>query len=131
MSEEIVWSGGRSPLSMIWYWLIGILTIWILGLGLIMIVLGIIKMKRLKYEVTTERVKVSRGLLSKTTREADLDKIQDMVIHQKFLGRILNYGDLYFNTAGSGGYEITFYDVSDPNGLKERLREARKKAKVV
>ena len=130
MSDEVVvWSGGLSPMSLLKYWIAGILTIWILGLGLVFIVWGIIKMYRWRYEVTNERVKVSHGFLSKTTREADYDKVQDILVQQSFLGRLLNYGNLFFNTAGSSGYELTFYNVSDPNGLKEKLREARKKAK--
>jgi len=126
MSEEVVWSGGLSPMSLLWYWILGILTIWILGLGLVFIVLGVLKMYSWRYEVTTERVKVTKGLISRSSREADLEKIQDILVQQKFWGRILNYGDVSFNTSGSAGYEIVFNNVSDPNGLKEKFREARK-----
>jgi len=125
MSEEVVWSGGLAPLSLYWYWILGLLTVWILGLGLVFIILGLLKMNRWKYELTTERLKVRYGFLSTTRREADLDRIQDVVIHQSFVGKILGYGSLYFNTSGTSGYEIIFDDVSNPEALKERFRELR------
>jgi len=127
MAEEVVWKGTRSPLSLLSYWIVGILTLILLGLGLIIILLGIIKMYRRRYSVTTERVKSDEGFISHVTRDAELDKIQDTLVKQKFLGRILNYGDLYFSTAGSTSYEIAFENVADPEGLKTKIRDLKKK----
>jgi len=126
MTEEVVWKGGLAPASLYWYWIIGILTIWMLGLGLVIILMGILKMNRWKYEVTSERVKLSYGFLSTTKREADLDRVQDVIVQQGFMGKLLKYGTLCFNTAGSSGYEIIFSDVADPDGLKEKFRALRK-----
>ena len=109
------------------WWALGILTIWILGLGLVFIAVGVWKMKSRKYEVTNERVRVTRGLISHSMSEADLDKITDIVIEQGLIGRLLNFGTLFFNTAGGGYYEIVYHNVDDPKGLKERIRQARKK----
>ncbi|VVB53457.1 Bacterial PH domain protein [uncultured archaeon] len=129
MAEEVLWKGGVSPLSLLSYWVIGLVltvTIILSPIGLIVLLLGAIKMLRSNYEVTNERVKVSFGLISKVTREADVDRIQDILVQQGFLGRILNYGNLYFNTSGSTGYEMVFVNVADPNGLKEKFRQAKK-----
>ena len=127
MAEEVIWKGGRSPLSLLSYWIVGALTLILLGLGLIVILLGLIEMYRKRYSVTTERVKSEYGFLSTTVRDAELDKIQDTMVKQNFLGRLLNYGDLYFNTAGSTGYEIIFEKVANPEGLKTKIRDLKKK----
>ncbi|MCX6694899.1 MAG: PH domain-containing protein [Candidatus Altiarchaeota archaeon] len=129
MAEELVWKGGLSPLSLVWYWVIGVFTIWILGLGLIIILLGVIRMYTWRYEVTSERIRISHGFISRTTREADLEKIQDILVKQGLWGRLLNYGDICFNTAGTTSYEIVFTDVSDPDGLKEKFWAALNKRK--
>ncbi|MFC2162885.1 PH domain-containing protein [Candidatus Altiarchaeota archaeon] len=133
MTEECVWKGGLAPGSLIWYWVIGlfmIMTLLLSPFGLLVIVLGALKMNRWKYEVTNERIKVSYGFLSTTKREADLDRIQDIIVVQGVMGKMLGYGDLHFNTAGSAGYEITFSNVANPEGLKEKFRELRKTNKV-
>lgn len=127
MAEEIVWQGGRSPMSLLGYWIAGILTIILLGLGFIIILLGILKMQRPRYYVTNQRIKSEYGFLSRVIRDAELDKIQDTLVKQDLWGRLLNYGDLYFSTAGSGSYEIVFANVSNPEGLKATIRDLRKK----
>jgi uncharacterized membrane protein YdbT with pleckstrin-like domain len=127
MTEEIVWQGGRSPMSLLGYWIAGILTIILLGLGFIIILLGILKMQRPRYYVTNQRIKSEYGFLSRVIRDAELDKIQDTLVKQDLWGRLFNYGDLYFSTAGSGSYEIIFANVSNPEGLKNTIRDLRKK----
>lgn len=126
MAEEVLWKGGRSPLSLLRYWVVGVITIPLLLLGFVVILLGLKKMFYTRYYVTTERIKTTQGLFSRVERDADLDKITDTLVKQNFWGRIFNYGDLYFSTAGSQGYEIVFYSVSNPNGIKNRIREVRK-----
>jgi uncharacterized membrane protein YdbT with pleckstrin-like domain len=127
MAEEVVWCGRRSVASLWPWWLAGVLTIWVLGLGLVFAGVGLWKLYARRYEVTSERVRATRGLVSHSISEADLDRITDVVVEQGVVGRVLNFGTLYFNTAGGGGYEIVFYNVDDPKGLKERVRQARKK----
>lgn len=127
MAEEIVWKGGRSPMSLLGYWITGVLTLILLGLGLLIILLGVIKMYRQRYYVTTQRIKSEQGFISRVIRDAELDKIQDTLVKQDLWGRLFNYGDVYFSTAGAGGYEITFASVSNPEGLKETIRDLRKK----
>ncbi|MFH1402839.1 MAG: PH domain-containing protein [Candidatus Altiarchaeota archaeon] len=132
MAEEVVWKGGLAPASLYWYWLIGgFLTITFIFaiFGIPILILGVLKMNRWKYEVTSERIKVKYGFLSTTKREADLDKIQDIIIKQGMVGKLLNYGTLYFNTAGSTGYELVFSNVSSPDDLKEKFREMKNKNK--
>jgi uncharacterized membrane protein YdbT with pleckstrin-like domain len=130
MAEEVVWKSARSPLSLLSYWIVGVvmvITIILSPIGLIVILLGVVRMYRRRYSVTTERVKSDDGFISHVTRDAELDKIQDTLVKQNFLGRILNYGDLYFSTAGSTGYEIMFDNVADPEGLKAKIRDLKKK----
>ena len=127
MVEELIWKGGRSPMSLVRYWIFGVLTLPLLGLGIIILLLGAFHIYRNRYSVTSERVKLEFGFLSRTVRDAELDKIQDTLVKQTLLGRLFNYGDLYFSTAGSSGYEITFHDVSNPEGIKSTIRGLNKK----
>lgn len=127
MAEQIVWKGGRSPLSLLSYWIIGVLTIILLGLGLVILFLGVIEMYKKRYYITSERIKLETGFFSRVRVDAELDKIQDTLVKQNIWGRLLNYGDLYFSTAGSYGYEIVFQNVSGPEEIKETIRNLKKK----
>ena len=129
MTEEIVWKGVKNPMSLLSYWIIGLLTIILLGLGLVIILLGVVEMYRRRYYVTNQRIKCEQGFLSRVVRDAELDKIQDTLVKQNIWGRLFNYGDVYFSTAGSGSYEIVFQSVSDPEGLKTLIRNLRKEIK--
>ncbi len=46
-------------------------------------------------------------------REASLDAVQNVTNTTSLLGRILNYGDVFLETAGKG--EFTFHHVPNPN----------------
>ena len=156
MAEEVVWRGGPSPLSLLWHWFFGLFfwafgaglavvllalgvdLLWAalglivcLGLGFLVILSGLLGLVVWRYQITSERVKVVRGLVSRTIREADLEKIQDVAVQQHFWARILNYGTLSFNTAGSDSYEISFRDVNNPIVVKEKFREVKKTVKSV
>jgi len=132
MAEEVIWTGGRSPLYLLSYWVVCLILLLLFFLvitippALIVAALGVLKMYRKRYCVTTQRIKTEFGLLSRVVRDASLEKIQDTLVKQSILGRFLNYGDLYFSTAGSNDFEIIFESVSDPEGLKARIRDLKK-----
>jgi hypothetical protein len=51
------------------------------------------------YLVTTRRVLKVEGILNKRSADSSLEKINDAVLEQNLLGRMLNYGDLDILTA--------------------------------
>jgi len=77
--------------------------------------------------VTTARLIFKRGLISRIAAEMTLDKIEEIVVHQTFLGRILGYGHL--TVRGTGVSEIEFPDLADPIGLRRGIEEAMVAAK--
>lgn len=79
--------------------------------------------------VTTARLILKRGLVSRMTAEMTLDKIEEVVVHQTFLGRILGYG--HITVRGTGVSEIEFPDLTDPIGLRRQIEEAMVAAKAI
>ena len=51
------------------------------------------------YVVTTRRVLKAEGIVNKTSADSSLEKINDAILHQGFLGRIFDWGDLRILTA--------------------------------
>ena len=65
------------------------------------VVLAWIKRLDSHYTVTSRRVIVRRGIANRNERSASIDRIQNVNTRQGFYGRILNFGDIEFDTAGS------------------------------
>jgi hypothetical protein len=76
----------------------------ILGLGLLLIGLAWLTYIYLQwfnqdYAITNRRVMKVEGILKKRSADSSLEKINDAVLEQSVLGRILRYGDLDILTA--------------------------------
>jgi uncharacterized membrane protein YdbT with pleckstrin-like domain len=54
-----------------------------------------------KIVVSTDRLRYESGLLSKTTENLELSKVQDVRVVQSLTQRIFNVGDISLETAGS------------------------------
>jgi uncharacterized membrane protein YdbT with pleckstrin-like domain len=75
------------------------------------------------YTVTDRRLIVRHGILNRNERSASLERIQNVNTGQGLLGRILNFGDVEFDTAGSevGDAELALRGVNDPHGVRDIL----------
>jgi uncharacterized membrane protein YdbT with pleckstrin-like domain len=76
------------------------------------------------YLVTNLRVLKLEGILSKSHRDASLDKINDLVMNQSVWGRLLNYGDVQVLTANETS-GMTFHKIHDPVAFKRQVLEVR------
>jgi uncharacterized membrane protein YdbT with pleckstrin-like domain len=76
------------------------------------------------YIVTNLRVLKLEGLMSKSHRDASLDKINDLVMNQSVLGRLLNYGDVQILTANEAS-GMTFHQLHDPVAFKRQILQVR------
>ncbi len=76
------------------------------------------------YQVTTERVRIFRGLLSKDRDDIELIRVQD-VDHTQSLGeRLLNLGDVIVRSADPSLPEATLANIPDPAQVHEIIRRA-------
>jgi uncharacterized membrane protein YdbT with pleckstrin-like domain len=105
----------------------------LLGTGMLLVValvLGALLLARYVwwrnkvYVVTNLRVLKLEGLLSKSHRDASLDKINDLVMNQSILGRLLNYGDVQILTANEAS-GMTFHRLQDSVAFKRQILQVR------
>jgi uncharacterized membrane protein YdbT with pleckstrin-like domain len=75
------------------------------------------------YTVTDRRLIVRHGILNRNERSASLERIQNVNTGQGLLGRVLNFGDVEFDTAGSevGDAELALRGVNDPHLVRDDL----------
>lgn len=73
-----------------------------------------------EFAVTSARVIKKTGFLSRSVRQAPLDRIQDLNLKATLWGRWLSYGDVEVQTAGTDG-SIVFPSIRDPEELRNVL----------
>jgi uncharacterized membrane protein YdbT with pleckstrin-like domain len=86
-------------------------------------VLAVARWHALEYLVTSEELYLKRGLVSRSVKNLRIGQIQNTGFTQSATQRLLAYGTVYVSTAGSGGTELAFADVPDPEGINEIVTE--------
>jgi len=76
------------------------------------------------YEITTERVRITRGLIGKEREDIELVRVQDIEHTQHVTERMLNIGDITLHTADPDSPTVVLRNVSDPQQVHELLRRA-------
>jgi uncharacterized membrane protein YdbT with pleckstrin-like domain len=85
-----------------------------------------------QYTITTKRLHIRRGVLSKTETSTNVDRIQNITVKQSPVDRIMRVGTIDFDTAGDEGSDrLAFHGVNDPQDLRERIMQARDEEKRV
>jgi uncharacterized membrane protein YdbT with pleckstrin-like domain len=84
-------------------------------LAVLFLVARLLLVKVRVYEVTTERIRISNGLVTRRTDELELYRVKDTTLVEPFLLRVFNLGDI----------EISTHDVSTPVVRLEAIRGAR------
>ena len=91
---------------------------------LIVLLTGLISRARTTYTITSERLTIHRGLMSRDLRQTRLDRIQNVNARQSILERLLGVGTVDFDTAGGAGYDFTFHGVDNPRQIVETVERA-------
>ena len=76
------------------------------------------------YTITSERVRVLRGVLSREVENFELIRIQDLDFSQKLGERMLGIGDLVIRGHDPSHPELVLRNVRDPEQIYELLRRA-------
>ncbi len=76
------------------------------------------------YVLTTERIVVRRGLVARTGTEIPLENITNVLFSQRVIERVLGYGDVLIESAGSQG-QSRLRNIPDPEGFQSEVYRAR------
>jgi len=76
------------------------------------------------YLITSERIKISRGLLGKEYENFELIRVQDIDVSQALGERVLGLGDIHIQGADPTTPSVTLRNLSNPNEVYELLRRA-------
>ena len=77
-----------------------------------------------RYELTTQRVRLIRGLLGRNYHEIELVRVRDTSVTQHLGERALNVGDVTITSNDPSHPEFTLRNVKDPMEVREKIRMA-------
>jgi uncharacterized membrane protein YdbT with pleckstrin-like domain len=94
-------------------------------LAILVVAIDAIRRYATYYVVTTQRLRVRRGILSRREQTARFDRVQNVSISQSLMDRLLSVGAVSFDTAGTDEHhsEFTFAGISDPQSLVRIVAE--------
>jgi uncharacterized membrane protein YdbT with pleckstrin-like domain len=93
-------------------------------IGAITVLSGFIKRIATTYTITDHRLNIKRGIISRKVQETRLQRVQNVNYNQTIFQRMLQVGDVDFDTAGTDDSGFVFAGVADPGDVVERVERA-------
>lgn len=81
------------------------------------------------YVLTTERIVVRNGVLSRSSKEIPIESISNVVFTQQVIERMLGYGDVLLESSGETS-ATRLQDVPDPEVFQSRVYAVREERSV-
>lgn len=97
-----------------------IVAIWVLcGIGALVTYL---KVSTTKYLLTSERLRVTTGILSTITQDLELRRVRDSIILRPFWARVAGLGDIHILSADASTPRLVLRAIRDPDGIQSKIR---------
>src|SRR5215212_4656080 len=90
----------------------------------IVVLAGFIKRIATDYTITNRRLHIQRGIVSRDIQETRLERVQNVNYSQSIIQRVLQIGDVDFDTAAGDDYNFIFAGVAQPEQVVERVDRA-------
>ncbi len=75
-----------------------------------------------RYEITSERVKITTGLLSRHTTELELYRVRDYAVVEPFWLRLVGCGNIVLQTSDRTTSQVVLHAVPHAATLKDQIR---------
>jgi uncharacterized membrane protein YdbT with pleckstrin-like domain len=141
--ERVIFEGHPSWRAILGFYLKGILIAAILGVIaslfgsgggtvflivlvviLLTVLIGFIKRVATTYTITSRRLNIKRGIVSREIQETRLERVQNVNYRQSVYQRIMQIGDVDFDTAATDDYNFIFAGVANPAEVVHRVDQA-------
>lgn len=76
-----------------------------------------------QYELTTQRLRTSHGILSKRIDELELYRVKDIALRKPLLMRLLRMGDIELTTSDHSSPMVLIRAVRQPDMLRDEIRQ--------
>ncbi|MFZ3324196.1 MAG: PH domain-containing protein [Usitatibacter sp.] len=115
--EKPLFTGHPVVIYSVWQWIVVVLT---LGIALLVYWL---KSLSITYEITSQRVRIERGILSKDKDSIELFRIDHFDLHKPLGMRLAGYCLLHLRSSDSSFQTVILYGIPNLEQLADTLRE--------
>jgi uncharacterized membrane protein YdbT with pleckstrin-like domain len=88
------------------------------------VLVGFLKRLATTYTITDRRLNIKRGIVSREIQETRLERVQNVNYRQSVYQRLMQIGDVDFDTAAGDDYNFIFAGVADPGDVVHRVDQA-------
>jgi len=140
--EEVIYQGHPSWRAILGFYLAGIAIA--VGIGTIVklvedtalgvtvaaaiigitVLAGLVKRIATTYTITDRRLNIKRGIVSRKVQETRLQRVQNVNFQQSVFQRIMQIGNVDFDTAAGDDYNFVFAGVAQPEEVVEQVDRA-------
>jgi uncharacterized membrane protein YdbT with pleckstrin-like domain len=122
-TERAVWSGRPSQITNIKTFILCGLFCWLV-IPVFVAAWRWLVIQCIGYELTTQRLKVSHGVLSRRIDELELYRVKDTSFSQSFFQRIFGLASILMTTSDLSSPSVTIYSIAAPQAkqLREHIR---------
>jgi uncharacterized membrane protein YdbT with pleckstrin-like domain len=121
MPEETIWRGSSSQVQNLGTFVLCGLFFWLI-VPIFFAVARYLQTKNRIFEVTSERLKMSEGVLSKGTDSLELYRVKDIETRQPFWYRLFGVENIQLNTSDLSTPFIILDAIPSDIGLADKLR---------
>ena len=141
--EQVIFQGHPSWRAILGFYLKGILVAALVGVvfklfdagsGTVFLVVlvivavtvlaGFVKRVATTYTITDRRLNIRRGIVSREVQETRLERVQNVNYKQSVYQRVMQIGDVDFDTAAGDDYNFVFAGVADPQDVVHSVDQA-------
>ena len=109
----------RDITARVFQWIIA--GVWVLVVFLVLA--RVVTRRATRYLITSERLRVTSGILSTTTEDLELRRVRDTGVTRPFLLRLMGLGDVRILSADPSHPRITLQAVRNPDVLQGTIRK--------
>ncbi len=73
------------------------------------------------FTIRSGTIESCRGIIGRNVQSIRVQDLRNVNVRQTIMQRLFGVGDVEFSSAGGAGVEVTFYGVTDPLGVKDRV----------
>src|SRR5438105_1565869 len=121
-AEQTVWKGRSSQATHFGLYLVCFLTCWLV----VPIFIALWKWAQLRclvYELTTERLKQTAGVLSKRVDELELYRVKDITLEQPFFLRLFSLANIILDTADKTTPRVVLQGIPQAEESANQIRQ--------
>ena len=120
-AEEIVWRGTSSQWKNFWVYLLCGLLCWLV-VPIFFALAYYLKTRCKIFELTTQRLKITSGVFTKTTETLELYRVKDIETRQPFFSRMVGVENVQMTTSDVSSPLVLIEAVPSSVGFADKLR---------